>query len=141
MKQSISNDVLDTLAMFTVLSAKERISLLSGSQELTVPAGRVLMVEGSPGAEVMVLLEGSARVEVMGHTVGVVGSGELIGELAVIDHGVRSATVTTTRESRVLIIGAREFSQAVERSPQFARRVLREVSLRLRSLDQSLVAN
>ncbi len=53
----------------------------------------------------------------------------------------RSATVTTTAESRVLIIGAQQFSDAIQRSPRFARRVLREVSLRLRSLDQSLVAS
>ena len=141
MKRTISNSVLDTLAMFSVLSTKERHSLLCDSHELVVPAGHVLMVEGSPGAEVMVLLQGSAQVEVTGRAVGVVGPGELIGELAVIDLGVRSATVTTTSESRVLIIGALQFSQAVQHSPQFTRRVLRDVSLRLRRLDQSLVAS
>ncbi len=52
-----------------------------------------------------------------------------------------AATVTTTAESRVLIIGAQQFSDAIQRLPRFARRVLREVSLRLRSLDQSLVAS
>ena len=57
--------------------------------------------------EAFIILEGSASVSVRGVQVAVVGPGGCTGEMGVIDHGRRSATVTALTDLRLLVLDAR----------------------------------
>lgn len=129
---------LDGLPLFETLPPRDQRMLLKNSTEVTVPAGHELIQQGSRAVDCMVLLDGTARVEIDGALVTIVGPGSLIGELALLDHGPRSASVVTETDSRLLVFGAHEFSLALGKSPAFARRVLREVAFRLRESDRTL---
>ena len=65
-------------------------------------AGDVLCQEGRVGRQAFVILDGEAAVDISGTRVGTLGPGNVVGEMALIDHGPRSATVTALSPMTVL---------------------------------------
>ena len=88
--------------------------------EVDVPAGTVLTRQGEPGDEFFVLLTGSAVVEVGGSPVGALGPGDFLGEIALLTRSRRTATVTTTAPSRLLVLTGRSFRELTDRIPTLA---------------------
>jgi hypothetical protein len=66
--------------------------------------GEILVEQGEPGAEMFLLLEGVLAVEVDGDIVARVGSGAMLGELAVLGDGTRTATLRAVTPSRVAVL-------------------------------------
>ena len=66
--------------------------------------GETLVEQGDPGADMFLLLEGVIDVEIDGDTVARVGSGTVLGELAVLGNGRRTATLRASRPSRVAVL-------------------------------------
>ena len=64
------------------------------------PSGKTLMAQGDTGAEAMVIVEGAAGVERDGSIIAERGPGDVIGEMALISHQPRSATVTLTSKAQ-----------------------------------------
>jgi CRP-like cAMP-binding protein len=80
--------------------------------------GEHLMIEGESGTRVVVLLDGRVKVtccEVDGSEVllAIRGGGDVVGERAAIDHGLRSATVTALRRCSTRLVTAGEFMRFV----------------------------
>jgi CRP/FNR family cyclic AMP-dependent transcriptional regulator len=115
-------------------------SLTSSGSRRTYAAGEVLMSEGGAGTQVIVLIEG--RVKVTRHEsdgtevlLAIRGAGEIIGEMAVLDETVASATVTALRSCATRRLPAREFIEFV-RSHDLALPMVRYASARRRESDQ-----
>ncbi len=102
-----------------------------------VRPGRVLAAEGTPGRDAFLVVDGSARVTKEGRLVGHVGPGDFVGELELIDHGPRVATVVATSPMQVLAFDARAFA-ALLAEPLASRELQRQVAGRLRSLLDAL---
>jgi Cyclic nucleotide-binding domain len=66
--------------------------------------GETLVEQGEPGAEMFLLLEGMLDVEIDDDTVARVGAGTVLGELAVLGDGRRTATLRAARPSRVAVL-------------------------------------
>jgi CRP-like cAMP-binding protein len=130
---------LEGLPLLAHCSRQERELLASVADECVLPAGRVLMWEGDRGAEAFVILEGTAEVAVAGEVVAVVGRGQTVGEMALIDNRPRSATVVARSRLRVLVVGRRHLSALVDQ-PGVARGLLEIVSGRLREAEGRAVA-
>jgi CRP/FNR family transcriptional regulator, cyclic AMP receptor protein len=132
-------ELLRTVPLFAGLSKRELQRIGELADEVDLPADRVLMRQGDYGAEMMVIVDGSARIERDGAVIAERGEGEVLGEIALLDGGPRTATVTLTRPSRLLVLGRREFQTAMDELPEVRLRVLEAVAHRLRSLDQTSV--
>ncbi len=105
------------------------------SDELELPAGRHLCEQGSIGREAFVIVGGSAEVRRNGRKVATLGPGDCVGELALLDHGPRTATVTAATDLDVLVLGAREFAGIVDEVPAIAHKLLKSLAARIRELD------
>ena len=127
---------LGALPMFSGCSKQELRDVARIVDELHVEPGRVLMSQGDAGQEAFVIEEGTAEVVRDGQLLATVGPGSYVGELALIDAGPRSATVTATTPMRVLVIGTREFSTLLDEVPGLARRVLVSTARRLRAANE-----
>lgn len=106
-------------------------------------SGSTLMHEGSPGAEVMLLLRGRVKASVTNAdgrevVLGFQGPGELVGELAVIDDSARSSTVEALEEVEALAVSAPDFRALLGR-PHFAGVLLRSLAQRFRDADRRRV--
>lgn len=101
-------------------------------------AGLVLFSEGEPGQSMYVLMEGSAAICVGGEVIEVASPGALLGEMALVNSSVRSATVITRSDCRVISINRSQFDALVRESPEFARHVMTVMADRLRHMNERL---
>lgn len=115
----------------------ERLGMLT--DEVDLPAGRVLMRQGDRGEELFVLMRGGARVERDGHVVAERLADDFVGEIALVDGGPRTATVTLTEDSALLVVGRRQFQQLLEEFPDVRLQVLEALAQRVRSAETDSV--
>jgi CRP-like cAMP-binding protein len=106
----------------------------------TFPPGKVLAREGMPGREFVVIVEGKADVTVSGKWIATLGPGDFLGEIALLDGGPRTATVTCVTDVVAQVIAQREFHQMLEIAPTLARKVLAGLASRLREADLRLAS-
>jgi CRP/FNR family cyclic AMP-dependent transcriptional regulator len=132
-------ELLRTVPLFAGLSNRELQRIGELADEVDLPAGRVLMRQGEHGSEMLIVIDGSAEIERDGAVIAERGGGEVLGEIALLDGGPRTATVTLTRDSRLLVLGRREFQAAMDELPEVRLRVLEAVAHRLRTLDASSI--
>jgi CRP/FNR family transcriptional regulator, cyclic AMP receptor protein len=131
-------DHLATVSLFSACSKKELQAVAKASDEIALPAGKVLCEQGSIGREAFVILAGTAGVRINGKPVTTIGPGACVGEMALLDHGPRTATVVADTDMDVLVIGAREFAGIVDEVPAIAHKLLRALATRVRTLDTQI---
>lgn len=115
----------------------KRLGMLA--EEVDVPAGKVLIRQGELGDDLMILVKGLVAVERDGSKVNKLGPGEFFGEIALIERGPRTATVTAETPCRLLVLNHRSFHAVMEEFPEVAAQVLLTLAHRLRSLEASAV--
>ncbi len=128
-------DLLKSIPLFAGFGRRELTRLGMLSDVIDWPAGRVLMREGDLGAEMFVIVRGHAEVERAGRVIGEATNGDVLGEMALVDEGPRSATVTLTEPSRLLVVGHREFHALMDEMPTVRVQVLESLARRVRQLD------
>lgn len=129
---------LESIELFSELSKKELRSVSQLMTTANIKAGKALMTEGEPGREFLVILEGEATVRRSGRVVARVGSGDFLGELAVIAGVPRTATVTADTDMVVSVLNRREFSGLLDQQPKIVKKVLVGTVKRLHSLEPGL---
>jgi len=102
---------------------------------VTVKAGDNLFRKGDPGKAMYVVLSGELRVGDGNKVFEQLAPGGLVGEMALIDHVPRAATVTATTDSTLAEIDEKRFLFLTQQTPSFALNVMRILSQRLRRMD------
>lgn len=106
---------------------------------LAIPAGEALFKEGDALNDTMyVLMSGTAEVRVNGKVMETAAPGALLGEMAMIDEGARSATVVAVSDCKLAPISRQRFNFLVQQTPNFALNVMRVIANRLRKTDSTL---
>lgn len=123
-------DALGRTTLFAGLSKKDRGELAKVTEDLEVSAGKVLTREGETGREFFVIVEGEAEVTKDGKQVRTLGPGDFFGEIALIEHTPRTATVTATSELRFFVLTNQAFWGLLDKQPGIQREVLRALALR-----------
>ncbi len=124
-------ELIRQVPLFSQLSRREVEEITKIADEIDVKAGKVLTREGERGNEFFVLLGGAARVERGGKKVNTLGRGDFFGEIALVSRSPRTATVTTTEPSDLLVITGTSFRALLEHSPRIQLRVLEALADRL----------
>jgi CRP/FNR family cyclic AMP-dependent transcriptional regulator len=123
--------------LFSACSADEleRIAALASSRDAT--AGDELTRQGDDGDEFFLVVAGDAIATVDGDAIGELGPGSFFGEMALIDGGERTATVTATTDMQLLVLDRHEFNEMLEVAmPSVAPKLLAVVGARMRLLEQ-----
>lgn len=121
------------LGLFAGCSERHLVGLQSLMTGVDVPAGRVLTRLGERGEEFFVIANGHAEVRYQGHLVARLGRGSFFGEMALLDGGLRTATVLAATPMELYVLSEREFRELLDSSPAVARNMLRTMSTRLRN--------
>jgi len=127
-----------------LLTSNQCSSLLELGSSRVYQPGQVLMREGNPADIVIVILRGLAKVTAVSEDgkeilLGFRGSGDLVGEMAVLSSTSRSATVIAATELQGSVISAASFVAYLERSPQVANRVSDIMADKLRAANRRRV--
>ena len=136
-KQSYA-DHLSTVPLFAACSKKELQKIAKATDEITLPAGHVLMEQGQLGREAFVIVDGTATVERNGRKIAQLGAGSAVGELSLLDRGERTATVTADTDLTVLVIGPREFGAVIDSVPSLSGKLLQAMATTIRDLDSKV---
>jgi signal transduction histidine kinase len=136
---------LHNLSLFSELTDSDMDRLVDMAEEVVLDPGDVLMGEGDPGDALYVVLDGDFEVSKRSGgqdvTLAMRGTGDVLGEMALIEDLPRSATVTATRRSRILKITKDVFQALTGSSPSAALSVLHTMSARLRNTESMLRQN
>lgn len=101
-------DLLKRVQLFANLQTDELEQLAAICQEKQVAANQTIIEQNTTGKEMYIVANGSVEVYVQGindaRSLVVLGKGQVIGEMALIDQGYRSASVRTTREGATLYL-------------------------------------
>jgi len=127
--------LLERIPLFSGLGQKGLVRLGQLADEVDVPAERCLMAQGDRGSEMFVVVSGQVRVERDGQRINTLGPGEFFGEIAILDGGPRTATVTADEQSRLLVLTHRDFHSMMEEFPEIAVDVLTSLAHRIRRLE------
>lgn len=136
-----SRRVLDMLSKVSIFSACDRLHLEQIAGVATVrkvAAGEDVIRETEPGNEMYLVLSGTATCVSSGHQLADFGPSSWFGELALLQGGFRTATVTATSDMELLEIGAREFHELLHQNPDIAIKLLNVLAGRLRHLNDEL---
>jgi len=136
--------VLDGVALFDEFTPAEREALASRGRVVTVEPGTVLVHEGEEADALYVILEGEVRVlrrDPAGNRVELARrrTGQCFGEMALIDGGLRSATIETATFCRLFALQRDVFLEVVSPAPHLLRKLLRDLSFKIRDSSERLV--
>lgn len=131
-------DHLATVPLFSACSRRDLAKVAKAGDELTVEDGHVLVTQGDAGRECFVVIEGKAVVKRGNRKVATLGPGDCVGELALLDHGPRTATVVADGKMTLFVLGARQFAGVLEDVPSLSRKVMAALATRVRELDSKL---
>jgi CRP-like cAMP-binding protein len=124
-------ELLKRVPLFERCSKRELQEIAGLADELHLPAGRDLAREGASGKEFVVLVEGEADVRRRGRKINTLHSGDFLGEIALITGAPRTASVTTTAGSRLLVIASPAFRRLMREMPSIQQKVLEALAARV----------
>ena len=123
---------LKAVPLLQDLSRAELKRVVAAGKERTHPSEHSIVRQGELGVGLHIILEGQADVIINGRRRSKLGPGDHFGEIAVIDGGVRMATVTAVSEMRTFSITSWAFLSLVTKNPSLARKVMLALCAMLR---------
>ena len=132
LRKNVKIELLKSVPLFSRCSKAELPELALIADEVVFEAGRELVREGDDGREFFILVKGTAEVRRKGRWRNALEEGDFFGEIALVDGGLRTATVTTTEPSRCLVLGPRQFQNVLHQDADIAHSVMKALTLRVR---------
>jgi CRP/FNR family transcriptional regulator, cyclic AMP receptor protein len=130
---------LASIPLFKQVEPKVRRSLAERGTRRTYAPEQPIVRQGDNGTGFYVILSGSARVERSDdhgtHDYGTIGPGAFFGELSLIEERPRSASVIAVEETECLIWPAWDFLPLIDRHPEVAVPILKELIRRLHRVE------
>ena len=123
--------MLEGIGAFSGLSRHELEKLAGWTFELEVPEGEQLLKEGSLPHEFFVIEDGAVEIRRDGERIAELGTGDFFGEIALLEGGLRTATVVATTPVRLIVMSTQEFRRMEQELPAVADRVHSAVRARL----------
>jgi len=131
LRKNTKVELLQAVPLFASCSKTELERIASLADELDLADGATLIREGERGREFLVIVNGTVRVTKGGKKIRDLGSGDFIGEVALVSDVPRTATVTATSPVRLLVVTDRAFRGLIEEMPSIATKVLQSLGERL----------
>jgi CRP-like cAMP-binding protein len=131
LRASAKEQLIKSVPLFSHCSRAEIMALAGEADELTLPSGKELTRQGESGREFLVIVDGAAKVEKNGHLVNELGPSDFLGEIALLSDVPRTATVTTTTETTVLVLTDRAFRRVADKIPAVHESLVAALSARL----------
>jgi len=136
--------VLKSSPLFSELTDEEFTIVLSSLLPVLKKDGDIIFREGDTGEGMFILFSGELRAfgrQSDGNQrwlFDIKQQGEFFGEMSIIDHGPRSATITAAKDSIVMMLKEKQFYQIISMHPMIGLKILRAISIAHNQwLDQS----
>jgi CRP-like cAMP-binding protein len=128
---------LRSVGLFAGMPDRDLDKIGQQMREVRHPAGTEITVKGREGVGFMVILDGRAEVSTTDGRTRALGPGDHFGEMALLDQGGRSATVTAATDLHLAAIAEWNFKPFLLEHPEVAYRLLQVLSRRVRDAEAS----
>lgn len=118
-----NSEIVDALKRATDFDDATVKALAGAGTLITVPAHWSVIPEQTPADKAYILLEGQVEVRKAGETVATLGPGAVIGEIALVTHKLRSASVITMTRITALHFTDEAFERVLAEHPDFGERL------------------
>jgi CRP/FNR family transcriptional regulator, cyclic AMP receptor protein len=125
---------LASIPLFASLSRDECRGVARFADEVDLPEGKTLMREGDWAYEFFAIENGGAEVRRGDERIAELGPGDFFGEMGLMDHIQRNASVITTSSMTAIVMTGPQFRQAARELPGVADRIRAAIEERSRSL-------
>lgn len=132
-------NTLGKVPIFSECSKRELAIIARASKEVVHKEGTVIAREGERGVGLFLILEGQCSITIGGKTKAKLGPGDFFGEVALLDGGPRTATVTALSPVKLIGITGWVFRGLLMEHPSIALKTLEAVAGRLRSVSKEPV--
>ena len=99
------------------------------------PAGTVIFPEGAPAEVMYVVIDGEVEISVGNTLRETIASGDIVGEMALIDAKPRSATAIAKSDCRLALLDEKRFQFMVQQTPFFSLHIMRLLVAKLRRMN------
>jgi len=124
--------VLRQVPLFQGLTERAISAVARTTNELSFGEGETLVREGEPGHSFLILETGQADVIREGTTIRTLSRGEFLGEIALLDGGMRTATVVATSPVTALCVERQDFLRLIDESSAVRFGIIEALTARLR---------
>src|SRR3990172_4022169 len=136
-------DLIRDVPLLARLPEQDLRALASRGRVHSYPGGAVIFHEGDPGDSLHIVIEGGIRITVLSAsggeaTVALLGPGEFVGHLALLDGRPRSGSALATQPTKTLVVTRDEFLRWLSERPRAPLALLETLSLILRRPDAAL---
>ena len=134
--KSVQREALSAVPLFAGCSKRELAQVAKAGTELTKEAGSVVVDQGQMGREAFVILDGTVEVSRGDRKIASLGKGDVVGELSLLDHGPRTASVVCETDCLLFVLDQRHLREVLEKHPSIALKLLGTLAERIRELDR-----
>ncbi len=132
----VTTELFKRVQLFNGLSEPEWADIAAICREVKVGSGEMILEQNTTGTEMYVVAQGAAEVFIQGledaRSLVVLGKGQVIGEMALIDQGYRSASVRATKEGATLyLIESGDFYHLCQKNNHIGYVVMRNMAIDL----------
>lgn len=129
-------DSLRSVALFSACSKKELEKVAKAGDEIKMTAGTLIVDQGQAGREAFVILDGEVIVKRNKRKIATLGTGDVVGELSLLDHGPRTATAICETDCSLLVIDQRRFLGVLDAVPAISHKLMAALAGRIRDMDR-----
>jgi len=131
--------------LFADMPRGELEAIAQISEEITLPAHTIFIHENDEADAAHIVDKGSLKIYTItidGKEIplNIAGHGDTVGEMAIIDEGLRSANVETLTETHMLVLHTKNFRDILAHNPHIAVALLKSLSNRIRTMDKNFTA-
>jgi CRP-like cAMP-binding protein len=116
------------------------LMLFRHSETVNFSAGQTIFEAEETGTQMYVISEGEVEIRIGQHILEICGPGSIVGEMALIDQGPRSATAVAKTACKLVAIDQRRFEFLVQQTPFFSLTVMKIMADRLRKTNRRITA-
>jgi len=131
---------LRSVPIFAGCSKKELEAIANAVREVSHKAGNVVAAEGEPGAGLFIIDRGEADVTIGGKKVNHLKDGDFFGEMALLDGGPRTATVTASTDVSLFVLTEWVYRGLLAEHGSIALHTLEAMAARLRKAAKAATA-
>jgi len=126
--------VLHKVPLFGTVPGHDLVPVARLLEEVRVDAGDTFIEQGAVESWLYLIADGVVRVHIGTHTLRVIGSGGVVGDLAVLAPAPRSASVTAIEPTLLLRLRSEPFDELLEDHPEIARAIISTLARMLQSV-------
>ena len=132
-KPKLDPEVQEALTRVTDFDAELVKALATVGVQVHIPQGWSIMMENTPGDSAYILLDGTAEIRKSGEVRKTLNAGDVFGEIALVGHRLRSASVVAASDITALRLEDSAIEQLSEMTPGFAETLRTTAESRLES--------